>query len=253
MRARRGAAVCAHSAGCALSRFPTQSVSQSFFAIATRPPSPLPSGNRHTDIRGEAVAWRESSRGMPRELWRTYPSHPLVGWLHIYTHTHTHAQPGRRTICAARVSCISISVGARRHRIGCKWGLPRIVTWCVPFAINNLGLELLRSAFDEREAPLEVLDLPLPELARVADRRFELGCLPAAMFGFVRGLCTIAPLRLRMLGVPGPVYMLLHVYHGSPTSSFGMLAPSLQAKHATQRISFTSGRTRSIRRWLPQP
>jgi hypothetical protein len=29
-----------------------QSVSQSFFAIATRPPGPLPSGNRHTDICG---------------------------------------------------------------------------------------------------------------------------------------------------------------------------------------------------------
>ena len=29
-----------------------ESVSQSFFAIATRPPGPSPSGNKHTDIRG---------------------------------------------------------------------------------------------------------------------------------------------------------------------------------------------------------
>ena len=55
-----------------------QSVSQSFFAIATRPPGPSPSGNRHTDIRRGAVAWRESPRGThagavaPRPAGRTH-------------------------------------------------------------------------------------------------------------------------------------------------------------------------------------
>ena len=94
-----------------------------------------------------------------------------------------------------------------------EWRAPDVLRRQRVTQLTVQRLELSLSAFDEREAPLEVLDLPLPELARVADRRFELGFLPAAMFGFVRGLCTIAPLRLRMLGVPGLVYMLLHVYH----------------------------------------
>ena len=48
------------------------------FAIATRPPDPSPSGNRHTDIRRGAVAWRESPRGThagavaPRPAGRTH-------------------------------------------------------------------------------------------------------------------------------------------------------------------------------------
>jgi hypothetical protein len=58
------------------------SVSQSFFAIATRPPDPSPSGNRHTNIRGGAVAWREFPRGThagavaPRPVGRTHTHAP---------------------------------------------------------------------------------------------------------------------------------------------------------------------------------
>ena len=60
----------------------SQSVSQSFFAIATRPPDPSPSGNRHTNIRGGAVAWREFPRGThagavaPRPVGRTHTHAP---------------------------------------------------------------------------------------------------------------------------------------------------------------------------------
>ena len=61
-----------------------------------------------------------------------------------------------------------------------EWRAPDVLRRQRVTQLTVQRLELSLSAFDEREAPLEVLDLPLPELARVADRRFELAASSSA-------------------------------------------------------------------------